>query len=105
MMKRYVSIFIVLIVLVIGVFFVHQSSTSHLSMDIVNSIIKSKGINNVTWEDFEKYTYQDIGSGNYIYQYELPNGFYLYLSGSALDTPPTYIYIVDRNGNRIDLKK
>ena len=100
MMKRYVSIFIVLIVLVIGVFFVHQSSTSHLSMDI-----ESKGINNVTWEDFEKYTYQDIGSGNYIYQYELPNGFYLYLSGSALDTPPTYIYIVDRNGNRIDLKK
>ena len=52
MMKRYVSIFIVLIVLVIGVFFVHQSSTSHLSMDIVNSIIESKGINNVTWEDF-----------------------------------------------------
>ncbi|MCI8291667.1 MAG: hypothetical protein HFJ25_05420 [Clostridia bacterium] len=103
-MKKFVGIFVV-IVLMIGVFFIHQSSTSHLSIDIVNSIIELKGINNVTWEDFKEYTYQDIGSGNYIYQYELSNGFYLYLSGPTLNTPPTYIYIVDRNGNRTDLKK
>ena len=64
-MKKFVGIFVV-IVLMIGVFFIHQSSTSHLSIDIVNSIIELKGINNVTWEDFKEYTYQDIGSGNYI---------------------------------------
>lgn len=104
MMKKVIHIFVILIVLVIGVFFVNRSSTSYLSLDIVNSIIESKGINNVTWEDFKEYKYQDVGSGNYIYQYELSNGFYLCLNGTALDIPPTYIYVIDRNGNRTDLK-
>lgn len=83
----------------------YHSMNPHLSMDVVNSIIESKGINKVTWEDFKEYTYKDIGSGIYIYQYELPNNSYLYLSGSHLEIPPACIYIVDKNGKRTDLKK
>lgn len=104
MKKKLVGIF-VLLIFVIGVFFIRQSFTSRLSLDTVNAIIESKGIDKVTWEDFKGYAFQDIGSGNYIYKYKLSNSFCLYLIGPDLDIPPTYIYIIDRNGKRIDLKK
>ncbi len=108
MKKKAVGIFVLLVVLVMGGFFIyhiHQSTTSPLSIDDVNSIIESKGIDKVTWEDFNRYPHQDIGSGNYIYQYELSNGLCLYLSGPDLNIPPTYIYMIDQYGNRNDLKE
>ncbi len=50
-----------------------QNSTD-LSRNDVDSLISSKGIQSVSWSDFEKYPHKDVGSGNYIYQYELSEG-------------------------------
>lgn len=97
--KIYILIFVTVSIVIGGYIF-----TSNLSEKYVNLLITIKGIDNISWHDFERYSYQDIGSGNYVYQYELSNGSYLYLSGPELTSPPVYIYIVNEDGIRIDLK-
>lgn len=99
-MKRICILLFVIVSIVIGGYIF----TSNLSQKYVNMLIAIKGIDNVSWQDFERYSHQDIGSGNYVYQYELSNGSYLYLSGPDLASPPIYIYIVNKDGTRVDLK-
>ena len=40
----------------------------------------------------------DIGSGQYVYEYDMVDGSHLYLCGSELSVPPTTIYIVAADG-------
>ena len=105
MMKKVIKILSLLAIFVIGGGLIFQPLSSKLTMDDLKTIIELKGIDNVSWDDFKRYSFQDIGSGNYVYQYELVDGSHLYLSGSDLDSPPTYIYVIDEDGNRSDLKK
>lgn len=35
----------------------------------------------LTWSDFEDYPYEDIGSGLYIYRYEIDESYYLLIGG------------------------
>lgn len=104
MKNKLSATFIVLVVLIIGVVIISSWQNPLLSREYVNALIESKGVDNISWSDFDKYSHQDIGSGNYIYQYRLSDGADLYLSGADLDSTPTYIYIVDESGKRIDLK-
>lgn len=46
----------------------------------------------------------DIGSGQYVYEYDMADGSYLYLCGSELSVPPTTIYIVDADGKTTQIK-
>ena len=46
----------------------------------------------------------DIGSGQYIYEYDRADGSYLYLCGSDLSVPPMIIYIVDADKKTTQIK-
>lgn len=46
----------------------------------------------------------DIGSGQYVYKYDMADGSHLYLCGSELSVPPTTIYIVDADGKTTKIK-
>ena len=46
----------------------------------------------------------DIGSGQYVYEYDMADGSYLYLCGSELFVPPTTIYIVAADGKTTQIK-
>ena len=46
----------------------------------------------------------DIGSGQYVYEYDMADGSHLYLCGSELSVPPTTIYIVDADGKTTQIK-
>lgn len=87
-----------------GVIISRMLSPVSLSKEYINSLIESKSIENISWEDFEHFEHQDVGHGNYVFQYPLADGAYLYLSGADLKSPPMFIYIVDENGNITDLK-
>lgn len=75
-----------------------------LSMADINRIILQKGRSSLTWKDFEKYDYKDIGSGLYIYAYEMENDCKLYISGGDISKRPWHIYVVDGRGRKKDLK-
>ena len=46
----------------------------------------------------------DIGSGQYVYEYDMVDGSHLYLCGSELSVPPTTIYIVAADGKTTQIK-
>lgn len=46
-----------------------------------------------------------IGSGQYVYEYDMVDGSHLYLCGSELSVPPTTIYIVAADGKTTQIKK
>lgn len=46
----------------------------------------------------------DIGSGQYVYEYDMADGSHLYLCGFELSVPPTTIYIVDADGKTTQIK-
>ena len=41
-------------------------------------------------------SHTDIGSGRYVYEYDLVGGSHLYLNGSELKSQPESIYIINR---------
>lgn len=73
------------------------------SKSYVDFIILIKGKENVTWNDFSRFSYIDIGSGQYVFEYPLAGGCHLYLVGSELESRPDSIYIIDRDGAKIDI--
>ncbi|MFU0826529.1 MAG: hypothetical protein ACFWTJ_03185 [Lachnoclostridium sp.] len=82
-----------------------RHSSPKLTISYIDELVKIKGAENLSWEDFDEFPHADIGSGNYVYQYEIAGGSHLYLSGPNLSSPPMYIYIIDSEGNRKDIKK
>lgn len=50
----------------------------------------------LTWSDFESYSHEDIGSGLYIYRYEVGENYYLLLGGGGTEIPPMYIKLVSK---------
>lgn len=46
----------------------------------------------------------DIGSGQYVHEYDMVDGSHLYLCGSELSVPPTTIYIVAADGKTTQIK-
>ena len=70
------------------------------SKNYVNLIILVKGKENMTWNDFSRFSHNDIGSGQYVFEYPLVGGCHLYLAGSELESKPDYIYIIERDGKK-----
>lgn len=74
------------------------------SKNYVNLIILVKGKENMTWNDFSRFSHNDIGSGQYVFEYPLVGGSHLYLAGSELESKPDYIYIIERDGTKMDIR-
>lgn len=70
----------------------------------IDDLIAEKGKENISWEDFDDFSYTDIGSGQYVYEYDMAGDSHLYLCGSDLSIPPTTIYIVDADGKTSQIK-
>ena len=70
----------------------------------IDDLVSEKGKENISWEDFDDFSYTDIGSGQYVYEYNMADGSHLHLCGSDLSIPPTTIYIIDADGKTIQIK-
>ena len=53
---------------------------------------------------FTKFTYKDIGSGGYVYEYPMKNNEYLYIIGYDLNISPKSIYIISEIKEKISIK-
>ena len=74
-----------------------------LSLDKVKELAKQGSA--LGWADFDAYAHTDIGSGIYIYQYDIDDNFELLISGTNLQEEPLYILLsCKHNGNQIDIR-
>lgn len=62
--------------------------------------LSQKG-NNLSWEDFEKYEGEEVGSGLYILVYEINDEYYLMIGGPDKEEAPMYVRLV-RSENKDD---
>lgn len=99
-----IAILCILVFIIIFALSGNSQSSPKLTMNYIDKLITDKGAENLSWKDFEQFPHKDIGSGNYVYQYDIEGGSLLYLSGPSLSSPPMYIYIIDSEGNRKDIK-
>lgn len=68
-------------------------------------ILSGKG-EELTWSDFAKFRYEDVGSGLYIYSYEINPVFHLLIGGGSTEEMPSYIRLVaSLSGDYIDIRK
>lgn len=96
-------VLLLLLIAIIGLGIIMNQNNKMLSMSVVDETVSRKGKDNITWSDFEKYPHNDIGSGIYIYEYLMQNGYKLYIGGASIDELPQYIYIIDKSGNKTDI--
>lgn len=68
-----------------------------LTLDDVISL-SQKG-KELSWEDFEDFSYFETGSGLYIRVYKIDGRFSLNIGGGGTDTKPMYIYLCAPNGS------
>lgn len=66
-------------------------------------VLSQKGYD-LTWSDFEKYDYTEIGSGLHIRAYEINESFELWIGGTDPYTAPMYIYLIMPDGLDIDTR-
>ena len=77
---------------------------ARLCKTYIDDLIAEKGKENISWEDFDGFSYTDIGNGQYMYEYNMAGSSHLYICGPDLSIPPTTIYIVDADGKTIQIK-
>ena len=66
----------------------------NLTLEAVRELA-AKGMG-LSWDDFEQYPYEDIGSGLYIRVYDIDESCCLMIAGGGLETPPAYIRLVSK---------
>lgn len=68
-------------------------------------MLSQKGYD-LTWSDFDDYTYIETGSGMYIRVYEINEMYELWIGGGGPDSAPMYIYLAlaDDLDTRIDIR-
>ncbi|WP_172255547.1 hypothetical protein [Saccharibacillus deserti] len=57
------------------------------------------------WDTFNEYTHTDIGSGLYLWEYEVEGGRKLRMGGADLNAAPTQVQLIDAEGEVTDLLK
>ena len=72
-----------------------EREDNKLSLDRVIKL-SEKG-NELSWEDFEKFSSTDIGSGVHILRYEVDENYYLLIGGGSKDIESMYIYLINAN--------
>ena len=78
-----------------------KSETRKLTLEDVIEISK-KG-EDVDWVDFEEFEFKDIGSGLFVYKYDINDEYHL-LMGGAQSSKPLYAYLVHKTKNQIDIR-
>ncbi|AJS58447.1 hypothetical protein [Paenibacillus sp. IHBB 10380] len=73
-----------------------------LSLDKLRSLAKKGEV--LSWNDFEGYPFEDIGSGLYIRKYEIEGKYHLLISGRSINNAPDNIYLVKTTGEQIDIR-
>lgn len=58
----------------------------------------------LSWDDFEGYSFEEMGSGLYIRQYRMQDHYQLLMGGPSLEKVPEYIYLIKESGERIDVR-
>lgn len=60
----------------------------------------------LSWKHFAQYDHRDIGSGLYVYRYDIDENYYLVIGGGNTLTIPMYIRLVLKtdNSNYIDIR-
>lgn len=58
----------------------------------------------LTWSDFDGYTFTEGGSGLYIKSYSVEGGYNLMIGGEGRETKPMYIYLTGNGKQRIDIR-
>lgn len=71
------------------------------------SIVELKSLSEkgeaLNWNDFNKYSFEDIGSGLYIRRFRVEGGYQLLVSGKSLESPPDRVNIVNSVGKELEL--
>ncbi len=99
--RRWFVLAAISIVIIGGmVFFVQTPTKTYIS-----AIGAIKGTDSLSWEDFNQFPHEDIGSGRYVYKYDFSDGGSLFVIGDSLDKPPSTIYILEKNGTETIIKK
>lgn len=99
--RRWLLLVAVFIVIIVGVvIFMHTLSRTYIS-----AIGAIKGTDHLSWEDFSQFPHEDVGSGRYVYRYELSDGCELFIIGDSLDESPSTIYITEKDGTETIIKK
>lgn len=83
----------------------NSQEDSSSSIPLHELILLSEKEERLSWNDFERYEYEDEGSGLYIRKYNVEGGHHLIISGKSLDKKPDHIYVVRMNGQQIDFVK
>lgn len=68
------------------------SSARTLTMEKVKALAQ-KG-EDLGWRDFGIYPHEDVGSGLYVYRYEIDENYSLLIGGASQEEPPMYIRLV-----------
>lgn len=55
----------------------------------------------LSWSDFEQYPHEDIGSGLYIFRYDVDENYYLSVGGGSLESSPEYILLVSKADDNV----
>lgn len=84
---RWFLLVAVLIVLIVGTM-VFMNTLSRTYITVIGEI---KGTDNLSWQDFDQFPHEDIGSGRYVYKYNLSDGGSLFIIGDSLDKLPSTI--------------
>lgn len=50
----------------------------------------------LSWNDFEQYDYEDVGSGLHIYRYDIDENYCLFIGGGNTQETPMYVQLVYR---------
>ncbi|MEK3876471.1 hypothetical protein [Paenibacillus sp. FSL M7-0420] len=71
-------------------------TSGYISLNELESLVDNAAALN--WSDFDKYPYEDIGSGVYIRKYQIEGEGQLLVRGKSLENPPEQISVVDAEG-------
>jgi len=74
-----------------------------LTIDALESLVEEKG-ETLTWSDFENYECSVTGSGLFILNYPIDDGFSVLIGGSGPDETPMYIYLAKDFGDGTEAK-
>lgn len=67
------------------------ASVTQLTLDDVAALAEKGDV--LSWADFEQYLHEDVGSGLYIWHFEIDEIFSLSVGGGSLESNPMYIYL------------
>ena len=81
-----------------------QNNSSHLTMEKLEGL--SKQGEDLSWQDFQNYDNEDVGSGLYILKYDINEDYYLLIGGGNKHEKPMYIRLVKALDNEkyIDIR-